>query len=169
MTATPVGLVAVSRRAAPRLLWIGLILVAVVALAIGSQRHSHPTLQQRTMAIAGVVRCPVCVGETAAQSNVPASLEIRATIRSELQAGESRSEILSRLVTSYGPGILEQPPAHGVDVLLWVLPGLAVVLAAAALVLAFLRWRPGRASRVSDDDRDVVRRLLDPEPNESRP
>jgi cytochrome c-type biogenesis protein CcmH len=163
------GRAAVPRRAAPRLFWMALIVVAAVALAIGSQRHPHPTLEQRTMAIAGVVRCPVCVGETAAQSNVPASIEIRATIRHELQAGESRSAILSGFVSSYGPGILEQPSAHGLDLLLWVLPGLAVVLAVAGLVLAFLRWRPGRVTRVSDDDRDVVGRLLGREPDESRP
>jgi cytochrome c-type biogenesis protein CcmH len=169
VSAATVSLMAVSRRAAPRVFWLALVVVAAVALVIGSQRHTDPTLEQRTTAIAGVVRCPVCVGETAAQSNVPASIEIRATIRRELQAGKSRSAILSGLVTSYGPGILERPPAHGINILLWVLPGVAVALAIAGLVLAFLRWRPGRVSRVSDDDRDVVQRLLGREPNESRP
>jgi cytochrome c-type biogenesis protein CcmH len=151
-----------SRRALGWLPWIGLVVVVAVALAIGSQRHSHPTLTQRTYSIANAVRCPLCVGETAAQSDIPASVEIRAVIRQELQAGESRSQILAGLVSSYGPGILERPPVQGINVLLWVLPAVAVVLAVAGLVLAFLRWRPGRIGAVSDDDRRLVDGLLQP-------
>jgi cytochrome c-type biogenesis protein CcmH len=143
--------------------WIGLVVVVAVALAIGSQRQSHQTLQQRTLSIAGAVRCPLCVGETAAQSNIPASVEIRAVIRQELLAGDSRSQILSHLVASYGPGILEKPPARGINWLLWVLPVGGVILAVAGLSLAFRRWRPARLARVSDDDRRLVGGLLGPD------
>ena len=150
------------RRAVRWLPWIGLVVIVAVALAIGSQRRSHPTLEQRTYSIAGAVRCPLCVGETAAQSDIPASVEIRATIRRELQAGESRSQILSQLVSSYGSGILEQPPVKGVNVLLWVLPGGVALVALGGLAWAFVRWRPGRALKVSDEDRRLVDGLLDP-------
>jgi cytochrome c-type biogenesis protein CcmH len=142
--------------------WIALVVVVAVALAIGSQRHSHPTLEQRTMSIASAVRCPVCVGETAAESGTPASLEIRVYIRQSLQAGDSRSQILSHLSASYGPSILEKPSARGLNLLLWVLPALAVVAAVAGLTVAFRRWRPARIDLVSEDDRRLVGQFLDP-------
>jgi cytochrome c-type biogenesis protein CcmH len=161
---TPVPAPTGGRRLARWSPWIALVVVVAIALAIGSQRHSHPTLEQRTMSIAGAVRCPVCVGETAAESDVPASVEIRNAIRQDLQAGESRAEILSHLSAAYGPSILEKPPAQGINLLLWVLPALAVLAAVTGLVLAFLRWRPARVSGVSDDDRRLVGRLLDAGP-----
>ncbi|HEY1732846.1 MAG TPA: cytochrome c-type biogenesis protein CcmH [Acidimicrobiales bacterium] len=141
--------------------WIGLIVVAVVALAIGTQRHGHDTIKQETTSIAGEVRCPVCSGETAAESDTPQSVEIRTYITQELQAGQSRSQILASLSSSYGPGILEKPSAKGINVLLWVLPGLAVILAVVGLGLVFSRWRIGRVDGVSDEDRRLVTGALD--------
>lgn len=138
----------------------GLVLVAVVivALAIGSQTHSHPTLDQRTMTLAGQVRCPVCSGETAAQSDTPPSLEIRSSIRAWLQAGDSNAQVRAKLVASYGAGILEKPPAKGIGLLVWVLPLVAVAAAAGGLALAFVAWRRRscRAGTPSDADRALV-------------
>ena len=163
MTAASVAVAAhPARRRLRWLPWVGLVVVVAVALAIGSQRHSDPTLQQRTTSIANAVRCPVCVGETAAESDTPASIQIRAYIRQELRAGESRSQILSHLSASYGPNILEKPSASGINVVLWVLPVIAVVAAIIGLVTIFGRWRPGPIDLVSDDDRRLVGQLLQP-------
>jgi cytochrome c-type biogenesis protein CcmH len=129
--------------------WIVLLAVAVGALAIGVQRHSHPTLRQETMSIANEVRCPVCSGETAAQSDTAQSLDIQLFIRNELVAGESRSKILAQL------------SARGVDLVLWVLPVLAVLVAIGGLGLVFARWRVARGGEISDEDRALVGGALD--------
>jgi cytochrome c-type biogenesis protein CcmH len=139
-----------------------LVVVVAVALAVGSQRHIHRTIQQQTMSIAGAVRCPVCTGETAAESNTPISIEIRKIIRQDLQRGDSRSQVLDQLVASFGPSELEAPPAKGINIFLWVLPGLAVIAALAGLVLLFRRWRPAHRAPVTDEDRRLVRSQLDP-------
>jgi cytochrome c-type biogenesis protein CcmH len=139
---------------------LALAAVAVVALAIGTHRASHPTLQSETVHIANMVSCPVCSGETAAQSQAPASIEIRSQIQQELQKGQSQSQILAGLVAAYGPGILEKPEAKGVGLLVWVLPVVAVVLAIAGLALAFARWRPRPAAPASEEDRTLVDRAL---------
>jgi cytochrome c-type biogenesis protein CcmH len=136
--------------------WVILGLVAAVVLVVGTHRSSHPTLQAETMHIAGLVRCPVCAGETAAQSTTPASEQIRNQISQELSAGEHQSQILSGLVASYGPGILEKPEAHGVSLLVWVLPVVVIVVAVAGLGTAFLRWKPRRVPPASEADRALV-------------
>jgi cytochrome c-type biogenesis protein CcmH len=102
----------------------------------------------------------VCEGQSAAESQAPASVQIRNQIRQELSAGESQSQILSGLVAAYGPGILEKPEARGVGLLLWVLPVLAIVAAIAGLALAFARWRPRRATEVTPADRVLVDEAL---------
>jgi cytochrome c-type biogenesis protein CcmH len=138
-----------------------LVLVAVVVLVVGTHRSSHPSLQDKTMHVASLVRCPVCEGQSAAESQAPASVQIRDQIRQELSAGESQAQIVSGLVAAYGPGILEKPEARGVGLLLWVLPVLAVVAAIAGLALAFARWRPRRSGAgVTPADRELVDQAL---------
>lgn len=121
--------------------WVLLVAVATVALTLGLHQTSHPSLDGQVTHIASEVRCPVCDGETAAQSSAPASVQIRDQIRTELLAHESSSQILDGLVASYGQTILEKPPAQGVALIVWVLPVVAFVLGAAGLGFALWRWR----------------------------
>jgi cytochrome c-type biogenesis protein CcmH len=140
--------------------WLVLGAVAVVVLAIGVQRSGHLSLDQETQHIAGEVRCPVCEGQSAAQSDSPASQQIRTQIHQELAAGQRQGQILSALVAAYGPGILEKPEAQGVGLVVWVVPVIAVILAIAGLGAAFARWRPRQGGEVSDADRTRVERAL---------
>jgi cytochrome c-type biogenesis protein CcmH len=140
--------------------WLGLGLIVVVALVVGTQRSGHRGLQAETMHIAGLVRCPVCEGESAAESQAPASVQIRNEIQHELAAGQHQGQILSGLVAAYGPGILEKPEARGVSLVVWVVPVVAVVVAMAGLALAFMRWRPRASAQLSDSDRALVERAL---------
>lgn len=133
--------------------WALLVAVAVAVLIVGVQRNGGPpSLQSRVQHISSEVRCPVCNGETVAQSQAAPSVEIRNQITSDLQKGQSEGQILSYLVASYGPGILEKPQARGVSLLVWALPVVGVVIAAAGLLALLRRWqRTSRAAVVADD------------------
>jgi cytochrome c-type biogenesis protein CcmH len=127
--------------------------VAAGFLAVGLNRGgSQPSLDARVMHIAGEVRCPVCDGETVAQSDAAPSLAIRSQIRQDLQAGQSQSQILASLVRSYGPGILEKPQPSGIGLLVWVLPVVAIAGMAVVVVLTISRWRARAASNVPEDE-----------------
>jgi len=151
------------RRWAP---WVLIGLVLVVALAVGVQRHSHPTLDQRVEQLAGQYRCPSCDGETAAQSNTATSIAIRSLIKADLQQGQSAADIRSQLVGDYGPSILESPETHGFTLLVWVVPVVAVGAAAIGLGLAFRRWKSRLAASAAptDADRVLVNEVLQREP-----
>ena len=101
------------------LILAGAVLACVVAvsaaglLSEGSKPQSLPkqqSLYQRTMAIAGEYRCPVCAGESAATSDTPAAADIRDLIRKWLEEGQSPAQIRSYLIADYGESILEKPP-----------------------------------------------------------
>jgi cytochrome c-type biogenesis protein CcmH len=145
--------------------WAGLVLIAVAVVVVGAHRSSHRTLQAETMHIAGQVRCPVCDGQSVAESQAPASVQIRNQIQQELVAGQHQPQILSGLVAAYGPGILEKPEARGVGLVVWVVPVVAVVAAVAGLALAFARWRPRPATQLSDADRALVDQALQAQPD----
>jgi cytochrome c-type biogenesis protein CcmH len=144
---------------------VGLVAILVAVLVIGTHRNNHASVQAKTMHIAGLVRCPVCEGQSAAESDAPASVQIRNQIQQEVTAGENQGQILAGLVAAYGPGILEKPEARGVGLVVWVVPVVAVVAAIAGLALAFRRWRPRRATEVSPVDRALVNEALQGEGN----
>ncbi|MEY2426528.1 MAG: cytochrome c-type biosis protein CcmH [Actinomycetota bacterium] len=142
----------------PRLAWLALVVVVGVALllaALGADDDkASPAKQADT--IARSVRCPTCRGQSVAESAAPAAQAIRRDIRRRLDAGESRDEIESYLVGRYGGDILLTPPRSGVGGLVWVVPVVVIVGAAAGLGLALQRWSRRSLAHPTDEDRALV-------------
>lgn len=136
----------------------GLGLVLVVALAVGtSGRSGSSSLDDRVHRITAQIRCPVCSGETVADSSAPISQDIRTLVRQQLVAGHSDKEITAYIVRQY-PGTALNPPSTGVGLLVWALPVVVFAGAAAGLGLTFARWRARSGAVVSDEDRRLVER-----------
>lgn len=117
------------------------VLAAVAALLAAPTAwasEQHPNLAE----LEGEVMCPVC-GTTLDQSSSPAAQQIKRLIAARIAAGDTKSEIKSRLVDEYGGAILAAPEHKGFGLLAWWLP-LAGILAAALLVGAGA-WRWSRA------------------------
>lgn len=145
--------------------WVIIGLVVAVAMVIGAHRSASPaSIDARARTIAAGVRCPTCAGESAADSQVYAAKAIRTDITQRLHAGQSDRQIRAYLVSRYGPGILESPPARGFSLLVWVLPAVIVPTATVLLVLGFRRARGGPLPPISDDDRAVVADALGHQP-----
>lgn len=143
--------------------WVGYGVMAAIALAcllIGTFRTTGPyTAQDRINAVAETIKCPTCQGESAADSNAPASREIREDIADRLSRGETPDQIRAFYASVYDD-ILLNPSRSGVASAVWILPVLALVGAAAGLVVAFRRWRGGGAERATDADRERVSAAL---------
>ena len=130
--------------------WLAIALAAAGLVGFGLRGSStNNSIDARVAHIASLVRCPVCNGETVAQSQATPAVEIESQIRSELQAGESQGQILSGLVSEYGQSILEKPPAAGVGLWVWILPLVAGLAAVVVLVAVLVRWR--RRGRLEGD------------------
>ena len=87
------------------------------------------------------LQCPVCEGESIADSPSGLAADMRAVIRTKLVAGESDQQILDEFVASYGDGILTEPPKRGISLGVWIGPVIGVA-AGAVLVTVLLRgWR----------------------------
>jgi len=152
--------------------WLAVAVVAVAALSVAAfGTRSAPTAQDRVSSISRTVKCPVCSGESVAESNAPASQEIRRQIAEQVQQGQTDEEIRSFYSAKYGQAILLTPSASGVNVLVWILPIVALALGIAALVIVFRRWSSMPQERASDEDRELVESALysDDSANESDP
>ncbi|HSB39281.1 MAG TPA: cytochrome c-type biogenesis protein CcmH [Gaiellaceae bacterium] len=116
---------------------VALTALALAAPALASEQH--PTLGE----LEGQLMCPICEGETLAQSDSPAAQRIKAYIERRISQGATRSEIKRELVDQWGTRILAAPPRHGFDLLAWLLPIVGVV--GGAVVIGALAWRWSRA------------------------
>ncbi len=77
--------------------------------------------------------CPVCAGQTVAESSSQLAEQMRQVIRERLQAGQSRNEIIGYFVTQFGEGVLAAPPPRGGGLVLWL--SLPAALAAGVFVV----------------------------------
>jgi cytochrome c-type biogenesis protein CcmH len=115
--------------------------VLVVALAIGTRPDHAPTADERASALAETIMCPVCRGQSVAQSDSVSANAIRGDITRRIAAGESDQQIRSYYAQTLGEDVLLKPRASGWGGLIWVLPVAAFVAAGAGLGYAFWRWR----------------------------
>ena len=86
------------------------------------------TLDDRANEISNELLCPVCAGQSVAESNSNLANDMRQVIRKKLEEGQSQEEIMAYFIDTYGETILGAPPAKGVNWFLWLLPGFAIVV-----------------------------------------
>ena len=113
------------------------VLAAALLLAApAAASEQHPTLNE----LENQIMCPVCAGETLAQSDSPAAAQVKRYIQRRIAAGDTRGQIKRELVSIYGTRILAAPPRHGFDLLAWVLPLVGILCAAGAMGVLAWRW-----------------------------
>ncbi len=112
---------------------VGAVAVLVtLGLSAGTARAA-PTLDDQIHSIANELMCPVCAGQTVAESGAQLAVQMRAIIRERLQRGETREQIIAYFVAQFGEGVLAAPPRRGIGLLLWL--SLPLVLGIGFLVL----------------------------------
>jgi cytochrome c-type biogenesis protein CcmH len=116
-------------------------IVLVGGLWAGTHRHPAPSTEERAQALEHTIKCPVCRGQSVAESDAPAAKDIRAEITRRIDLGESDAEIRAFFARTIGADLLLRPSSSGFAGLVWVLPVAVFVLAAGGIVFAFVRWR----------------------------
>jgi cytochrome c-type biogenesis protein CcmH len=120
-----------------------LVLLAVAALLVApAAAGDRPSLAK----LESEIVCPVCKPETLDQSNSPIALRMKAFIKQRIAAGDSESQIKSKLVAQFGQAVLASPPRKGFNLLAWWLPIAGIAAGAAALGFGAWRWSRGRES-----------------------
>ena len=103
-----------------------------------------PQAQANLPDVEDEVMCPVC-GTALNLSVSPQADRERAFIRHEIAQGKTKDEIKDDLVAQYGTAVLAEPPKSGFDLTAWLVPGVAILIAAIAIAFGLRRWR--RAGR----------------------
>ena len=169
------GRLPAKRRIAPQLL----LLLAVLAFvgAIWSYMSFHnstqETLDQHVQHIASQLKCPVCQGESVAESQVSIAQEMRGVIRQKIQEGESDQQIIQFFSDRYGSQIVWSPPISGFGVFAWAVPVMLLLTGIGIVFMTLQSWhvnsvlpetlKSGRTSTVRDftsyEDADEVNEM----------
>jgi cytochrome c-type biogenesis protein CcmH len=122
---------------------IGLAVVLGAALLIGSGALSGASAGPgaRIAGLERLVAAPPRGDLSVAQSNAPGAIELRTEIVAEVAGGWSDERILDGIEARYGTQILLEPPAGGLDTVLWAAPVALAAGCAVALATSVVRRR----------------------------
>jgi cytochrome c-type biogenesis protein CcmH len=131
---------------------LGVLVLALAAgapAAVAQENDSSPPLSgapdsaaaQTSLAdIEDEVMCPIC-GTTLQLSQSPQADRERAFIQELVAEGRSKGEVKDALVAEYGSEVLALPESEGFDLAAWLVPGVAILVAASAIGVGLWRWR----------------------------
>ncbi len=110
----------------------------VVAFVAAGYASAAPGIEDQVSAIARELMCPVCAGQTVAESSSALAVQMRQIIRERLQQGQTKDEIIAYFVAQFGESVLAVPPRRGSGLLLWLAPPV-VLLAGLAVLQRYVR------------------------------
>lgn len=91
-------------------------------------------LDRRANEVSALLRCPVCQGLAVADSPSEMAVNMKAQVRDLLARGYTEEQILRYFELSYGQFVLLKPKFEGMNILVWLLPGIALLIGGVIVV-----------------------------------
>ena len=126
-----------------------LLLLLLLLLPGGLRAQALPdsVVAARTKHVAAQLRCPVCQGLSLQDSQSELSHDMKGVIRDQIIAGKTDQQVLDYFVAKYGEWILLEPPAHGFNLAVYILPFVMLIGGMAVLYFSVRKWtKPADAS-----------------------
>jgi cytochrome c-type biogenesis protein CcmH/NrfF len=131
------------------LAWIATAALVAPAPVMAETTQPTPPPQTTVNAIEAEVMCPIC-GTLLELAESPQARREKVFVAKLVAEGKSRAEVKDALVAQYGPSVLALPKASGFDLSAYLVPILAIAIAAVVLLFSVLRWRrSGREKEAS--------------------
>jgi cytochrome c-type biogenesis protein CcmH len=98
--------------------------------------------EARVRALGKLLRCPMCQGLSIADSGSSAARAQMDRVRELVSEGKTDDEIRAYFVARYGEWALLEPSAHGLNWLVWLGPGVLLLIGASVIARLVRRPRP---------------------------
>ena len=110
--------------------------IVVLTLLLPTTSHANiemhdfktPAQEQLYTQLINELRCLVCQNQNLADSNAALALDLRQKTYEMVSSGASRDEIVDFMVSRYGEFVLYRPPVQQNTLLLWLGPGLFLLV-----------------------------------------
>jgi len=109
-------------------------------LYLGKGALEDPVLEARATRLASELQCPVCQGLSINASPSPMAQQMKDLIRGQVADGHTNEEVKAYFVSKYGEWVLLEPKAAGFNLLVYILPALALLGGGAFVVMIVRRW-----------------------------
>lgn len=119
---------------------LAVTLLLVAALAAAAPLAAAPVSEETVHEIGVQLRCVVCQSLSVADSPSETAHQMKDIIREHLAAGESPEQVRAYFVEKYGTWILLSPPRQGFNLLVWVVPFVALGAGLVLVLLLVRRW-----------------------------
>jgi cytochrome c-type biogenesis protein CcmH len=83
---------------------------------------ADPAKEKQATALMATIRCIVCQGQAVIDSDAELAGDMRALIRTRIEAGETPEQIKTWLIERYGNYITYAPPLEPITWPLWIAP-----------------------------------------------
>lgn len=117
------------------------LVIAVAAVALLALTLTYETPDDRVERLGNSIKCPVCQGESIANSPATMATDMMALVSERVDQGLSDEAIISELLDSYSGAVLLDPPLSGATLVLWVAPLAALIVGVG--IIAWWRRHPG--------------------------
>jgi cytochrome c-type biogenesis protein CcmH len=117
--------------------------IVTMALALVFLISTRPANVDRVEEIGSRIKCPVCQGESIANSPSQMAEDMMDLVAERVSSGVPDNEVIAELLGSYSGAVLLDPPASGSTLALWLAPAAALVLG--IVVILWWRGHPGTA------------------------
>ena len=136
-----------------KIIFVGSALLALffISPTAIAQYHNEEALQKAARELNDRIMCPICPGQTIAQSSNETSTQMRDLVLKKLRQGETKEEILEYFESRYGERIMARPKIKGLNLILWFLPFLLVALLLIGIYYLIQHWsKRGPVETVTD-------------------
>jgi cytochrome c-type biogenesis protein CcmH len=125
-------------------------MIAVMALLWLLQAPAAETqISDRAREIEDELMAPCCWSQPVSQHYSREAAAIREGVRTMLLAGKTKTEILDYYASKYGERVLARPRARGFNLLVYLMPWVAVTVGSVLLALTLKRFCSSKPADVS--------------------
>jgi cytochrome c-type biogenesis protein CcmH len=139
-----------------------LLMLPCLAGAVDAHQMATPELQKTYESINSELRCLVCQNQTIADSNAELAGDLRRQVGEMLEQGKSKQDIIDFMTERYGDFVLYKPPFKGKTTLLWLAPGLFLVMGVVTVFFVVRRRKSlSTAVIINSEQQKKISGLLD--------
>ena len=139
-------------------LLFSLITCCIPALTFSLEKDQ---LEERFKKLSNELRCPTCQGLAVKDSEAGFSTSIKGKIRELMEKGDSDEEIKAYLTERYGEWILRAPPVSGFNLVLWILPGAAIITGFLWVLYRSKKWVEKPTKGLTELSPDEEQKIMD--------
>jgi cytochrome c-type biogenesis protein CcmH len=102
--------------------------------------RADSALEAMTTVLASELRCPVCQGNSIQDSPSELAQQMRDLIRDQLRSGKTPDDVRAYFVDKYGEWILLAPKAEGLNLIVYIVPFVALLVGGLVVWRTVRRW-----------------------------